>query len=183
MILKLQCLVIITLFSVSTLRAQKSDNSSFIIMSSHGYMKSDLSMSGSGHINTFLYSPSKLWAYGVDMSMSQGRNNYISKAILNLSLSPSIYLFPLNTNKHQIYLGVSAGVGYTDISSRNKEGDNLANELPKFWLNENKTVVSFGANTGYNYKLKRNWMIGARVYYDYNLYSSIMGLISVGARF
>ena len=181
--LKLQCLVIITLFSVSTLRAQKSDNSSFIIMSSHGYMKSDFSMNGSGHINTFLYCPSKLWAYGVDMSMSQGRNNDISKAILNLSLSPSVYLFPLNTNKHQIYLGASVGVGYTDISNRNKEGGNLTNKFPESWLDENETIVSFGANTGYNYKLKRNWMIGARVYYDYNLYSSIMGLVSVGVRF
>lgn len=179
MMLKLLCLVIIALFSVNILKAQNTEKSSFIIMSSHGYSRSDFATNGSGHMNTFLYSPRKLWAYGVDLDLSQGRSKDIQKKMFNASLLPSVYLFPLNRTKHQIYLGVGVGIGFTNITNLKKDGG-----LNSYLFSEKEYVhVAFGANVGYNYKFKKHWMIGVRTYYEYSYFSSIMGLISLGYRF
>lgn len=182
--LKLKYLVIAAiLLSINTVKAQESTaRESFIIMSSHGYMRTGFEMNGSGHVNTFLYSPSKLWAYGADLSISQGRNKDIGNRIFNISISPSIYLFPLNVTKHQIYLGANVGFGYSNLT-KTKYSNNNNSDIFGPLLEKRSTSVAFGATVGYNYKFRKNWMIGPRVYYDYNYMSSIMALISIGVRF
>lgn len=174
--LKLNCLIIIIFLSINNLNAQEK-RPLFQIMTSNGYMESELGMDGSGHIITFLYSPKKLWGYGFDATYLQGKNRGLERKYTNISLSPSIYLFPLNNNRHQIYLGAGIGYGYTDIDRIKTYAIH-----PSFLIVKNSFVI-YGANTGYNYKFKKNWLIGARVYYEYNYFSSIMSLINIGYRF
>ncbi len=169
-------LIILMILSVNTLIAQERKEGSFIVMSSHGYMTTDINMQGSGHITTFLYSPTKLWAYGVDVSIFQGSNKGTAQSIFSSSITPSVYLFPINKNKHQVYIGASMGIGYHKITHP-KTGQYSPN------LNIKNTGVALGANLGYNYEIAKNWMIGARAYYDDNSLSTIMGLVTVGAKF
>lgn len=118
-------------------------------MTSNGYMESELGINGSGHIITFLYSPQKLWGYGLDASFMQGKNRSLERKYFNVSLSPSIYLFPLNNNRHQIYLGAGIGYGYTDIDRIKSYAIH-----PSFLIVKNVFFV-FSTNTGYNYKFKK----------------------------
>lgn len=174
--LKLNYLIVIVLLSINNLNAQEM-KPLFQIMTSNGYMESKPDMNGSGHMITFLHSPKKLWGYGFDISFMQGKNINIERKFLSVSLSPSIYLFPLNNNRHQIYIGAGIGYGYTDIDRIKTYA------MSPYFLIVKDSFLVFSANTGYNYKFKKNWLIGARVYYEDNYFSSIMGLINLGYRF
>ncbi len=193
--LKLQWFVLFTLLGVSTLEAQNTKESSFIIMSSHGLndardYNGSFYISGTDHVNTFLYKPHKMLAYGFDFNISNKRDFVFSETKseessisggLDLALAPSIYLFAIDNNKHQAYLGVSVGVAYA-----------MFNDGFHYSVYQNNTLRGYiGANIGYNYKFNERWMVGARLYYSTefsninveNLYYSSMKLISVGFTF
>lgn len=192
---KLFISVAVILLSFNVAKAQEEKESQFIVMSSGGYMNSDF-VQGMGYVNTFLYCPSKLWAYGLDLGFSQGSDIIDRKSsasefyektdISKIFFNPSIYLTPLNTSKHQIYIGISVGIGYTDyttIGEQKNPGLGVSHEKTEYWLDRNEFGVAIGANAGYNYKFAENWMVGARLYYNHNLESTMMGLATIGIRF
>ncbi len=200
-LLKLQSIIVITLVSINVLNAQESKKSSFTLMSSHGFMRTDGVSDGYGQVNTVLYAPDsgKIWAYGLDIGLSQGRYIFSDMASTNrpemitktskMFIAPSVYVFPVNTDKHQVYAGASIGFGCTNYTRLIEEiyidqRSMIANlEYDYSWSEKNEMGITFGANAGYNYKFCENWMVGARVYTQLNLEFLIGGLVNIGVTF
>lgn len=184
--------ITLALFFASTVfftQAQEHKHKPFLLMSSYGYMHSEFG-NGFGGVNTFLYSPHKLWAYGLDLGLSTGKmsetipsGNFAQLKTRGNSyfIGPSIYLLPVNNRKHQIFAGGS--INFTHTYKVNLQRERLADGPNSYWTEEKDNGVGFAFNGGYNYKLTQNWYLGARFYLHHFNEAYVMGLINIGIAF
>lgn len=179
-------LLLIICLAFSIAKSQTYPKKNFVIMSSYGYSYSEF-MNGFGMINSFIYMPNKLWGYGIDLGLSSGNmkegpygGNHIKSDIHvnNYFIGPSIYLMPLNTTNHLIFIGTT--INFSHDSHIQLLSETIDNTPETYWLKSNDNGIGFAANAGYNFRINKIWSIGARAYFNHFNESYIMGLVNIG---
>lgn len=187
--MKVVTLALFLFLNTFLIQAQEYKHKSFLVMSSYGYMHSEF-IKGFGAINTLLYSPAKLWAFGIDLGISTGKmsetipsDNFVRLTTRgnNYFIGPSLYLLPINTKKHQIFAG--GGINFTHSYKINLQKESQDSRPNAYWIEEKDDGVGFSFNGGYNYKLTENWFMGARFYLNHYNETYVMGLINIGLAF
>ncbi len=131
----------------------------YSIMISQGHARSDLGYRGMGHKTTFLVKQHKYFAYGAEfgfdiLSLS---GSYIGRHY-NYTLNPAIYSYFIDNKKHQLYLGASIGLSVRSYRESATTNTSLG--------------LNYSSNIGYNYKLSKSFLIGARVCSSNNMFNN-----------
>ncbi|MGM9737673.1 MAG: hypothetical protein ACI3ZT_04575 [Candidatus Cryptobacteroides sp.] len=170
-------LVCIAGFAVAGAAADKDFSKGFIVQGGYGYSlyKHDCAWDKSGGftmMQSFLYSPHRHWAFGVnvgyerttaDKRYSASQLQSLDVVEENVSVGPMALWLPVRTGRHQLYVG--AGVNYLktfrDIHSvwSSEEAGKVLKDGSSSKLNRAGGLVT----AGYTYSLTRDIGIGPKL--------------------
>ena len=194
---KILFLFVLMSFSIiSQAKGKENRASNWYIMSGYGYsgMLGDMRGEGYSNVNTFLWQPKASWGFGLDYGMnfhnpvsslhSKDMSSTHSRRHINFFAGPSVYWFPLNSERHRIHIGASVNYFYTDDYNKYKY----------FYPDTQTTIENYdpvvnhgfglGASTGYSYKIGKHIELGARFYTSWSQEEfHLMGLINLAFAF
>lgn len=168
----------------------------FLIMTGYGYAySSDNASEGFGSAQTMLYMPGRHWGFGLDLGFSYTKGGYVhsvsghSNAFSHdhlhnyFHIGPSIYWFPLNTERHQIHIGASASFSHTNDAELMTSYEPVDNSESSYFQQPFSNGVGIAASAGYTYKITRHIGIGARCHFSWFEQAHISGLVNLCIEF
>ena len=197
--------VFVAIACCTTLCASDNNNrDSWHVMLGNGYsvMLGDMLGEGYSSVNSFAWQPSPCWGFGLEYGMNyhnpvdyslqrdydyQGTtiNYQYTRRHNNFFVGPSIYWYPVNTQKHRVHIGGSVNYFHTNDFNQYREFDTdnqqyISERSEEIVVNS----IGLGVSTGYSYKLGNHLEFGARFYTSWSQEEfHLMGLFNIGFGF
>ena len=183
---------------------QEENIGNWYITSGYGYsvMLGDMFGEGYSNVNSFIWQPKACWGFGLEYGMNyhnpvdyslqrdydyQGTtiNYQYTRRHNNFFVGPSIYWYPVNTQKHRVHIGGSVNYFHTNDFNQYREFDTdnqqyISERSEEIVVNS----IGLGVSTGYSYKLGDHLEFGARFYTSWSQEEfHLMGLFNIGFGF
>ena len=183
---------------------QEENDGNWYIMSGYGYsvMLGDMLGEGYSSVNSFAWQPSPCWGFGLEYGMNyhnpvdyslqrdydyQGTtiNYQYTRRHNNFFVGPSMYWYPVNTQKHRVHIGGSVNYFHTNDLNQYRDFDTGLQEYTSQRTDEVViNSIGLGAGLGYAYKLGEHMELGARFYTSWSQEEfHLMGLFNLGFSF
>ena len=196
--------VIACCMALSAGNKQEENDGNWYIMSGYGYsvMLGDMLGEGYSSVNSFAWQPSPCWGFGLEYGMNyhnpvdyslqrdydyQGTtiNYQYTRRHNNFFVGPSMYWYPVNTQKHRVHIGGSVNYFHTNDFNQYREFDTGLQEYVSQRTDEVViNSIGLGAGLGYAYKLSKHVELGARFYTSWSQEEfHLMGLFNIGFAF
>ena len=191
-------------FSMTLCAGDNKNIGNWHIMSGYGYsvMLGDMFGEGYSNVNSFIWLPKACWGFGLEYGMNyhnpvdysfqrdydyQGTtiNYQYTRRHSNFFVGPSIYWFPVNTEKHRVHIGGNVNYFHTNDFNRYRDFDTstqqyISERCEEILINS----IGLGASAGYSYKLGNHVELGARFYTSWSQEEfHLMGLFNIGFAF
>ncbi len=143
---------------------QKANHEKWLTMVGYGASwRTDSDLSGTGGALSVVYLPHHFWGFGLDAGTNYTKGKDLSGLYgfqTNQHIGPSIYLFPLNTRYHRVYISIGGNVFHycdIDVDEYRRIYDDPIHRWD--WYN-----VGLNAGVGYSVKFLRHFELGIRGY-------------------